>query len=165
MKSMIRSPFIDWSNDASSWMDEGACVGVGAPDMWFADGGVGETNKAKTICHSCPVERQCLERALELEDLEDRTGKGWGVWGGKSAEERNHIRKQRRQAKGPIVVAVGPPKTKPEPKPQGRANGEKCGSEYGARVHERNGELACYRCREARMEAKRRRKAKRGNAA
>lgn len=101
----VRSPFIDWSSDVASWMDDGLCIGSHHPDMWFADHRK-DIEAAKTICHGCPVERLCLERSLKLEE----TGAPWGVWGGKSAEERNQIRKARRETPAPIVVGVGTPR-------------------------------------------------------
>ena len=43
---------------------------------------------AKTVCHRCPSENECLEYALD-------SNQDNGVWGGRSEEERRAIRRQR----------------------------------------------------------------------
>jgi WhiB family redox-sensing transcriptional regulator len=43
---------------------------------------------AKKICSGCPVTRECLDWAL-------RTREPYGVWGGKSTEERTQLIKLR----------------------------------------------------------------------
>ena len=47
---------------------------LGDPDLWFAETPDG-LERAKTLCASCPVRRQCLMAALERAEP-------WGVWGG-----------------------------------------------------------------------------------
>lgn len=47
---------------------------VGDPDLWFADTPA-ELERAKMLCVSCPIRRQCLAAALERAEP-------WGVWGG-----------------------------------------------------------------------------------
>ncbi len=47
---------------------------VGDPDLWFADNQA-DLERAKTLCASCPIRRQCLAAALERSEP-------WGVWGG-----------------------------------------------------------------------------------
>lgn len=43
-----------------------------------------EIEKARKVCSGCPVRQECLLRALNLRDP-------WGVWGGKTPEERSAI--------------------------------------------------------------------------
>lgn len=43
---------------------------------------------AKQVCARCPVATQCLEYALDMNDMN-------GVWGGMSPEERKEIRRAR----------------------------------------------------------------------
>lgn len=50
-----------------------------------------QTNLAKSICGDCPVAKQCLEFAL-------RTLQDYGVWGGRTEDERRAIRRSRRAA-------------------------------------------------------------------
>jgi WhiB family transcriptional regulator, redox-sensing transcriptional regulator len=51
---------------------------VGDPDLWFADTPA-NLERAKTLCVSCPIRRQCLTAALERAEP-------WGVWGGEIFE-------------------------------------------------------------------------------
>lgn len=72
-----------------SWRDEAACVGH---EQHFFPDGVGLTvgergmqeRTAKAICASCPVIKECDQYAT-------KTGSIFGVWGGKSPEERTGI--------------------------------------------------------------------------
>lgn len=45
-------------------------------------------NAAKKVCKGCPVIEQCLSHALTVPEY-------FGVWGGMTADERNHILRQR----------------------------------------------------------------------
>ena len=47
---------------------------VGEPDLWFAEEPA-DLERAKSLCGSCPIRRQCLAAALERAEP-------WGVWGG-----------------------------------------------------------------------------------
>lgn len=40
-----------------------------------------EIDRAKTVCHQCPVRAICLEEALAAEE-------DWGIWGGYTRPER-----------------------------------------------------------------------------
>src|ERR1700691_3457135 len=51
---------------------------VGDPDLWFADTPA-DLERAKQLCASCPIRRQCLAAALERAEP-------WGVWGGEIFE-------------------------------------------------------------------------------
>ena len=39
---------------------------------------------AKAICHSCPVEEECLDYAIRIREAH-------GIWGGRNESERKHI--------------------------------------------------------------------------
>jgi WhiB family transcriptional regulator, redox-sensing transcriptional regulator len=70
-----------------SWWDTAACRSAD-PEVFFpvsATGhGLAEIARAKAICASCPVCRQCLDFALA-------TRQSHGVWGCTSEEERRAI--------------------------------------------------------------------------
>ncbi|MET9022053.1 WhiB family transcriptional regulator [Actinopolymorpha sp. NPDC004070] len=44
------------------------------PELFFAES-PSDVEFAKTICHDCPIRRECLEGALARREP-------WGVWGG-----------------------------------------------------------------------------------
>ena len=50
----------------------------GDADLWFAESPA-ELERAKVLCHSCPIRTACLAGALEREEP-------WGVWGGEIFE-------------------------------------------------------------------------------
>jgi WhiB family redox-sensing transcriptional regulator len=63
-----------WMNDAKCHMDDGI--------SWFPE--VGQSRLvavAKKFCGDCPVQKRCLQWAVDNEIP-------YGVWGGKSAYER-----------------------------------------------------------------------------
>ncbi|QUR66688.1 WhiB family transcriptional regulator [Mycobacterium spongiae] len=60
---------------------------VGDPDLWFADTPA-DLERAKTLCASCPVRRQCLAAALERAEP-------WGVWGGEIFERGSIVSRKR----------------------------------------------------------------------
>lgn len=72
--------------NTKNWMSEAACVGMD-PAIFFIDTrrtkNREETRAALDACESCPVSDQCLEENI------DET---FGIWGGKTAEERRKIR-------------------------------------------------------------------------
>ncbi|MGF2947503.1 WhiB family transcriptional regulator [Mycobacterium sp. Lab-001] len=47
---------------------------AGDPDLWFAETPA-DLERAKMLCRSCPLRRECLAAALERAEP-------WGVWGG-----------------------------------------------------------------------------------
>ena len=69
-----------------NWMNEAACVGMD-PAIFFIDTrrttNREETQVALSTCRSCPVSDQCLEENME---------EIFGIWGGKTAEERQKMR-------------------------------------------------------------------------
>lgn len=69
----------------SNWAAEAACQSKISDDL-FVRGA--EQNRAKQICHTCPVKLDCLAEALENK-IE------WGVWGGMTERERRALLRQR----------------------------------------------------------------------
>lgn len=63
----------------SRWADLAACRG-GTTDLFFPPRGA-STEEAKVVCRGCPVRHECLDYAIHWHI-------GFGVWGGKSARER-----------------------------------------------------------------------------
>jgi WhiB family redox-sensing transcriptional regulator len=78
----------------SSWQTRAACLDTD-PELFFPLGSSGDAavqiKLAKAICATCPVRVTCREFAIE-------TRQDYGVWGGKSEEERESIRRSRKRA-------------------------------------------------------------------
>ena len=80
--------------DSDPWRDRAACLAV--PTQWFFPVGrtadsVEQTDAAKAVCQSCPVQESCLGFALE-------TNQEVGIWGGCTEEERRGLRRTWREA-------------------------------------------------------------------
>ncbi len=54
------------SGSRESWYDFAACAAPDVnPDWWFPEsGGSRDRDRARAICHTCPVKIQCRERAI-----------------------------------------------------------------------------------------------------
>ena len=82
------------ANAQYGWRRDAICRDTD-PDLFFPVGTTGhalvQIERAKQVCGECPVQRDCLEYALE-------TNQDSGVWGGHSEEERRAIRRQRAAA-------------------------------------------------------------------
>lgn len=68
------------------WQLRGACRGMDSRLFFHPDGERGTSRalrekRAKRICASCPVLKQCRAHALQV-------GEPYGVWGGMSERER-----------------------------------------------------------------------------
>lgn len=50
------------------------CQTAADSDLWFAER-TAEVERAKELCHQCPLRKACLASALERREP-------WGVWGG-----------------------------------------------------------------------------------
>jgi WhiB family transcriptional regulator, redox-sensing transcriptional regulator len=89
-----------WNN--LSWRQHASCANLDT-NVFFPVGLTGnaieQTNLAKTICNDCPVSKQCLEFAL-------RTLQDYGVWGGRTEDERRAIRRARRAAARKATAAA-----------------------------------------------------------
>jgi hypothetical protein len=68
------------------------------PELFFATGPKADDEAAKAICRACPVQRQCLEWALDA--LPD------GVAGGFTEDERRATRRTQRPA--PLLPVAAP---------------------------------------------------------
>lgn len=69
---------------SEDWKLEGVCRTVD-PDLWFPEGPTNAT-AAKLVCAMCPVIDECLTYAL-------KNNERFGVWGGKTGNERRKIRR------------------------------------------------------------------------
>ncbi len=83
--------------DDDDWRARAACRSVDA-NLFFPTGSTGyaltQLEAAKAFCRSCPVQRDCLEFAIET-NQED------GIWGGKDETERRRLRREWRQSRKP----------------------------------------------------------------
>ncbi|MCX4690730.1 WhiB family transcriptional regulator [Kitasatospora purpeofusca] len=72
------------------WRHRAACRDED-PELFFPLGTTGpavlQIMEAKTVCHRCPAQEQCLTWALE-------TGQDAGVWGGMSETERRAMKRR-----------------------------------------------------------------------
>ena len=85
------------------WWRSAACR-TADPDMFFPVSSVGpgrdEVARAKEVCASCRVRRQCLQFALATSQMH-------GVWGGTTEEERlPHVRRERELRERAAAVRV-----------------------------------------------------------
>lgn len=71
----------DWS-----WQDSALCAQIGGDPFFIEKGGLNRT--AKHLCMQCEVRAECLESALKRDEQ-------FGVWGGKTIQERRQIKRQR----------------------------------------------------------------------
>ena len=69
-----------------TWRDEALCAQVD-PEIFFVEKG-GSTAPAKRVCAACAVRAECLQFALETDEMH-------GVWGGMSERERRRLKQQR----------------------------------------------------------------------
>ncbi|NNG97566.1 WhiB family transcriptional regulator [Gordonia araii] len=56
-------------------------------DLWFADAPA-DLEAAKALCQGCPLQRECLESAIERSEP-------WGVWGGEIFERGQIVARKR----------------------------------------------------------------------
>ncbi|MEW2302068.1 WhiB family transcriptional regulator [Streptomyces sp. NPDC006655] len=77
--------------DETEWRHLSACKGE-ETDLFFPVGESGpaqhQAEEAKSYCRRCPVERQCLQFALELSITD-------GIWGGLTEKERRKLQRKR----------------------------------------------------------------------
>ncbi len=73
--------------DANSltWQDRALCAQTD-PEAFFPEKG-GSTREAKRVCRSCEVRAECLDYALERNEL-------YGIWGGLSERERRLLKRE-----------------------------------------------------------------------
>lgn len=70
------------------WMELGKCRGL--PSDWFFIVPGEPGTQAKAVCRLCPVQRKCLEYALDPDNHVDA-----GIWGNTTEREREIIRGKR----------------------------------------------------------------------
>lgn len=75
------------------WRHDAACRGADHDLFFHPDDERGPRRRqreaaAKTVCATCPVINECLAWALEVAEP-------FGVWGGRSAEQRDKLRAHR----------------------------------------------------------------------
>jgi WhiB family redox-sensing transcriptional regulator len=73
------------------WSDRAACAGMDT-EIFYPVSEASDSpgvRRAKFICWGCPVRRECLDDALEVEPAKDH-----GVRGGTTAKERRALRKR-----------------------------------------------------------------------
>ena len=94
LSDLVPTSIVDATWNNLDWRLRSACTDVDT-NLFFPVGLTGDaidqTNLAKAICRECPVQSQCLEFAL-------RTTQDYGVWGGRTEDERRAIRRSRRAA-------------------------------------------------------------------
>ena len=94
LSDLVPTSIVDATWNNLDWRLRSACTDVDT-NLFFPVGLTGDaidqTNLAKAICRECPVQTQCLEFAL-------RTTQDYGVWGGRTEDERRAIRRSRRAA-------------------------------------------------------------------
>lgn len=84
-------------HESYDWQYDGACRTANPETFFSPESERGPRRRAreaaaKAMCDVCPVVRQCLQHALEVQEP-------YGVWGGLNATEREHIlRAARRRA-------------------------------------------------------------------
>jgi WhiB family redox-sensing transcriptional regulator len=88
--------FIELREPLGAWAAEAACIDKPL-DWWFPGSAPNGANLdevelaptariAMAICHTCPVEQQCLQHALRNDEVH-------GIWGGKSERARARLRR------------------------------------------------------------------------
>jgi WhiB family redox-sensing transcriptional regulator len=90
---LVRTPMTA-TGSITNWRAAGACLNAD-PDLFFPISTKGPAEqqiiRAKTICGSCRVRRECLEFALSHDLV-------YGIWGGTTPEDRQRDRRRKRRA-------------------------------------------------------------------
>lgn len=73
----------------TAWMEQAACAQIG-PGLFYVGekAQVREYDAARSVCTTCPVQADCLDFALEVDDRH-------GMWGGLTPGERDQVRNKR----------------------------------------------------------------------
>ena len=76
-----------------TWQAEAACLSAD-PDLFFPISATGPAEqqiaRAKKVCARCAVRLECLEFALDHDQM-------YGIWGGTTAEDRRRDRRRKRR--------------------------------------------------------------------
>lgn len=79
----------------TDWKQMGACRGEDGETFYpvgYGPAAAPDIARAKAICARCPVSEECLKEALD-------TGDRFGIWGGKTPDERLLLRCRARRAR------------------------------------------------------------------
>ena len=88
----VRSPLEYATPAMPAWFARALCREVDLA-LFYPEVGHNDQGKAaKAICQRCPVRDLCLEYALEQPTKDD-----FGVWGATSPQDRQKLRKERRE--------------------------------------------------------------------
>jgi WhiB family redox-sensing transcriptional regulator len=69
------------------WKDHALCTQTD-PEIFFPEKSHWKQSiRAKLVCQKCPVQPECLAHALKHNEQ-------YGVWGGKTARQRQELRRQ-----------------------------------------------------------------------
>lgn len=86
MRYPIPTPSLDSSPLTLAELATAKCSAPdGNPDICYPE--TNEIAEAKSLCYGCPLAARCLTVAIVNKE-------GWGVWGGATPTEREHIRKK-----------------------------------------------------------------------
>jgi WhiB family redox-sensing transcriptional regulator len=80
----------------ADWVVDALCRTEGHPDLWFPDtaGARVQIARAKMVCRRCPVQTECLDYALSLDEKQ-------GVWAGiHFGQTRTGVRDEMRRLRG-----------------------------------------------------------------
>jgi WhiB family transcriptional regulator, redox-sensing transcriptional regulator len=92
---------------AANWRDRGACRGED-PELFFPMGandlGLAQLQRAKAVCHTCPVQEPCLHWAMDS----NPPGRGAGVLAGLSDDERRALKRRTARASQAILASPEP---------------------------------------------------------
>jgi WhiB family redox-sensing transcriptional regulator len=80
----IQGPQASFTFLNQTWAVDAVCAQTD-PELFHPDRG-GSITAAKRVCAGCPATTQCLDWALA-------TNQRWGIWGGLSTRERDHVRR------------------------------------------------------------------------
>jgi WhiB family redox-sensing transcriptional regulator len=72
----------NWISGGDEWRSIAACRNVDT-EVFFPASDL-FSHRAKLICSTCPVRKQCLDWAIA-------TGQRDGIWGGKTAKQRRRM--------------------------------------------------------------------------
>lgn len=82
--------------DNWKWQEQGLCRKIDTEAFFHEPHERGESRRTRNkqaiaICKSCPVIVECLEHALSVPEI-------YGIWGGKSEEEREELVNERKRS-------------------------------------------------------------------
>jgi len=118
------------------WMLDAECTRA-KPELFYPEPAGRSVTEAKAVCARCTVIAECLAFALAHDEL------NFGVWGGKSAKERQRLAAEAGRGHGRPLRAI------------------RHGTTGGYYTHRRRGESPCWACADALKQTKLRQAASR----